>query len=60
VGDFQNSQEGTLDKRPNSGERELVESTSSRKTLYQAGYLVAILQSKTLSQNCSYLKELQG
>jgi hypothetical protein len=32
VRDAQDSKRGTLDEMPNSGERELVESTSSRKT----------------------------
>jgi hypothetical protein len=35
VRDSQNTKEGTLDKMTNSGERELVESTSSRKTGHQ-------------------------
>ena len=33
--DSQDSKGGTLDEMPNSGERELVESTSSRKTGHQ-------------------------
>jgi hypothetical protein len=43
-----------------SGERELVEPTSSGKTEYQVREWVAIPQSKTLTHNCSCLKELQG
>ena len=35
VRDSQNSEVGTLDEMPNSEERELVESTSSRKTEHQ-------------------------
>jgi hypothetical protein len=45
---------------PNSGERELVELTFSRKTGHQVRDGVAIPQSKYLTQNCSYLKEMQG
>ena len=33
--DAQDSKAGTLDEMPNSEERELVESTSSRKTVHQ-------------------------
>ena len=33
--DSQDSKGGTLDEMPNSGERELIESTSSRKTGHQ-------------------------
>ena len=51
VRDSQDSKGGTLDEMPNSRERELVESTSSRK---RDG--VATLQSKILTHNCSYLK----
>jgi hypothetical protein len=35
VRESQDSEEGTLDEMPNSGERELVESISSRKTGHQ-------------------------
>ena len=49
VRDSQDSKGGTLDEMPNSRERELVESTSSRK---RDG--VATLQSKILTHNCSY------
>ena len=35
VRDSQNSKEGTLDEMPNSEEKELEESTSSRKTGHQ-------------------------
>jgi hypothetical protein len=43
-----------------SGERKVVEITSSRKTGHQVTNEVAIPQSKTLIHNCSSLKELQG
>ena len=33
--DSQDSNEGTIDEMPNSGEKELIESTSSRKTDHQ-------------------------
>jgi hypothetical protein len=49
-----------IDEMPCSGERELVEPTSSRKSGHQERDLVAIPQSKTLIHNCSCLKELQG
>jgi hypothetical protein len=39
--------------------RELVEPTSSRKTGHQVTDGLAIPQSKSLTQNCSNLKELQ-
>ena len=45
VRDSQDSKGGTLDEMPNSGERELVESTSSRKTGHQVRDGVAIPQS---------------
>jgi hypothetical protein len=51
---------GTLDEMPYSGERALVEPTSSKKTQHRVRDWVAIPQSKTLTQNCSCLKELQG
>jgi hypothetical protein len=35
IRDSQDSKGGTLDEMPNSGERNLIESTSSRKTGYQ-------------------------
>jgi hypothetical protein len=60
VRDSQNSKAGTLEEMSYSGDRKLVESTSSRKTGNQLRDLVAILQSKTLIQNCSCLTELQG
>jgi hypothetical protein len=60
VRDSQDSKGGTLDEMPNSGERELVESTSSRKTGHQVEGWIAVPQSKTLTQNGSSLKELQG
>jgi hypothetical protein len=46
VRDSQNSKGGTLDEMPYSGERELVESTSSRKTGHHMRDGVAIPQSK--------------
>ena len=60
VGDFQDSKRGTVDEIPYSGERELVEPTSSRKRAHQVREGVAIPQSKTLTHNCSALKETQG
>jgi len=45
---------------PYSGERELLELTSSRETGHQVKDGVAIPQSKPLTQNCSCVKELQG
>jgi hypothetical protein len=56
----QNSKGGALYEMLNSGEQKLVESISSRKTRHQVRDGVAIPQSKTLTQNCSCLKELQG
>ena len=46
VRESQDSKRGTLDKIPYSGERELVEPTSSRKTGHQVSDGVAIPQSK--------------
>ena len=43
---------------PCSGERELVESSSSGETGHQVERWVAIPQSKALTQNCFCLKEL--
>jgi hypothetical protein len=60
VRDSQDSKGRTLDEMPYIGERELIEPTSSRKTGYQVRDGVAIPQSKTLTHNCSCLKELQG
>ena len=60
VGDSQDSKGGALDEMPDSGEGELVEPTSGRKTGHQRRGGVAISQSKTLTHNCSCLKELQG
>ena len=49
---LQDSKGGTLDdEMPNSGERELVESISSRKAVIKWRDGVAITQSKTLTQN---------
>jgi hypothetical protein len=58
--DSQHSKGGTLDEMPYSGERELVESTSSRKKGHQVEGWGCIPQSKTLTQNRSCLKELLG
>jgi hypothetical protein len=44
--DSQDSKGGTLDEMSNSRERELIESTSSRKTVHQVREGVAIPQSK--------------
>ena len=52
----QNSKVRTLFEMPYSGERELVEFISSRKWRD----LVAIPQSKTLTEICSYIKERKG
>ena len=56
----QNSKGKTLDEMPNGGEKELVESTSSRKTEYQVEGWGCYPTVKTLTQNCSSLKELWG
>jgi hypothetical protein len=45
VRDSQDSKGGTLDEMPYSGDRELVEPTSSRKTVHQVRDGVAIPQS---------------
>ena len=58
--DSQDSKEGTLDEMPYTGEREVVEPTSSLKTCNQVRGGVAIPQSKTLTHICSCLKELHG
>jgi hypothetical protein len=51
----------TFEEMPNSGERKFVESTSSRKTGPQVeGWGCYPTVKKTLTQNWSYLKELQG
>ena len=47
-------------KCPTMEERGLVKSTSSRKIGHQVKEGVVILEQKTLTQTCSYLKELQG
>jgi hypothetical protein len=57
--DSQDSERRTLDEMPYLGEREHVVPTSSRKTGHQVRDDVAITV-KTLTQNCSCLKELQG
>jgi hypothetical protein len=59
VRDSQDSKGGNLDEMYYSGERELVESTSSKKTGHQAEGWGCHPKSKTLTQNCSFLKELQ-
>jgi hypothetical protein len=59
VKDSQDSKGGTLDEMPYSGKRDLVESTSSRKTGHQVEDEVTIPQSKVLTQKYSCLKELQ-
>jgi hypothetical protein len=48
VRDSQDLKEGTLDEMPNSRERELTESTSSRKTGHQVRDGVVIPQSQQL------------
>ena len=53
------SKGGTLDEVPNSEERGFVESTISRQGT-KWSERVAIPQLKTLTQNCSCLKVLQG
>jgi hypothetical protein len=55
----QDTKKGNLDVITNSWERELVKSTSSRKGIIKWSDGDAILQSKTLIQNCSCLKELK-
>jgi hypothetical protein len=45
VSDFQDSKGGTIDEMPDSGEREFIEPTSSRKTGHQVSDGVAIPQS---------------
>jgi hypothetical protein len=45
---------------PYIGEKELVEATSSRKTGHQIRDGVAIPMPKSLTHNCSCLKEMQG
>jgi hypothetical protein len=59
VRDSQDSKGENLDEMPKSGERELAERTSSRKTGHQVTDGVAIPQTGTLTQNCSCLGELQ-
>ena len=56
--DSQGSVGGTLDEIPYSGERELVEYTSSEKDRISSGGLPS--HSQKLTQNCPCLKELQG
>ena len=58
--DFQESKGGTLDEIPESREMELVEPTSSRRTGHQVREVVTIPQTKTLTHNSSFLKEVQG
>jgi hypothetical protein len=59
VRESQDSKGGSLDEMPNSGKRERVEPTSRRKTGHPVRDGVANPQSKTLTHNCSCLKELQ-
>jgi len=49
VRDFQNSKGDTIDEIPYGGERELVETNSSRKTEHQVRDEVAIPQAKLCS-----------
>jgi hypothetical protein len=53
----QHSKGRTLDVMPNSGERELIESTSSRKRASSGGIGLTSHSQKTLTQNCSCLKD---
>jgi hypothetical protein len=50
----------TLGEMYYTEEREVVEPTSSRKTGHKMRNDFTIPQSKTLTQHCSCLKELQG
>ena len=59
VGDFQYSKGGTLNEMPYSGESEPVVPTSSRKTGHPVRDGVVIPQSKSVTHDHSYLKELQ-
>jgi hypothetical protein len=56
--DSQKSKEGTLDEMPDSRERELIETTSSRKTASDGGDRGHPTVT-TLAHQCSCLKELQ-
>jgi hypothetical protein len=60
VRDSQDSKGGTLDKMPYSGERELVELISSRKTGHQMRDGGCHPTVKTLIHKYSCLKDLQG
>ena len=60
VRDSQNSIGVTLDEMPNSGERELEESTSSRLNGPQEEGCCCQASVKISDKKCSYLKELQG
>jgi hypothetical protein len=61
VRESQDLKGGTLDEMPNNEERELVDSTSSRKTGYKVERDgVTIPQSKILTRSYTCLKELQG
>ena len=57
--DSQDSKGGTLDEMFYSGERELVEPTSSRKTKYQVREWGCYPTVKILAHNSSCLKELR-
>jgi hypothetical protein len=56
---LRDSKEGTLDKMPKNGKRELVESTSNRKTGHQVEGWGCHPTVTTLTQNCFCLEELQ-
>ena len=60
VRDPKDSKGGTLEEMPYSGERELVESSSSGGTGHQVERLSYHPTAKSSNQNCSCLKELQG
>jgi len=59
VRESQDSKRGTLDEMPYSGERELIEPTSSRNMGHHKGWS-CYPPVKALTHNCSCLKELQG
>jgi hypothetical protein len=56
----QDSKGGTVDEMPNSGEKEFIESTSSRKTEHQVEGWGCHPTVKKLTQNVSCLRKLQG
>jgi hypothetical protein len=59
VRDSQVSKGGTLDKMPNSREKEFIEPTSNRNRTSSEGWGYHSTV-KTLTLNCPCLKELQG